>query len=151
MKYLRLYEEYDNIINHFLKKFSEYIKMYKNAYLDPMNYYNIPNSLEEEFALLYYLYDQNTYNSWKSGDKQEDNSAKRKIKQYIQNLIIKKMNENPKIYDELQSVFDKRPNWGNSNKFGSISEANIKYIFFNLHSALKNAPEHLKQANKYNL
>ncbi len=153
MKHLKTFESKQTTqdikykIEDFLSKFEKSLKNYQGRnYIDNMNYYNIPNEFEYEFAVLYFLYsDSHTYTTnWKQGD-YTDNYIKRQVKNYIQKLILKKFNDNPNLYFKLKNVFDKRKN------IGMPREAVPKYIFSNFQSALKNAPEHLDISTKYNL
>jgi hypothetical protein len=162
MKYIKLFEsKYNFSLYDFLKKMSEYYRYYnrKSLIIDNMNYIKFPNIFEEEYMILYYLYDDD----WKTDDKLENNYIKRKIKDYVKNLIYKKIESESNLVDLISWFHEIRPRWYNSKYFQYVGKKNENilwnFYFFYTHDErslkiIKNI-EYYKSLNKkinnYNL
>ena len=157
MKYLKTYEANTNsdLISSFFEKFEEYKSERERSFSeieDRMKMYLFPEIFENEFQILYFLYDSHSYfTRWRTPHKIETDYIKRQVKKHVRELIIKKFKDDPNTYEELKSFFDKRPDWSKKGSFQNIREAIVKNVVFNFHSAFKKAPDYITQANIYNL
>jgi len=137
---------------YLMKFFEDYekdkgIDKYYNYSDDYAKRYKLPVEIFEEFSILYYFYDNSHY---KQHEKSIENYIKKSVKKIMLESIIKKIDDDINVYDKLKSALDKKPNFANRRLFGSIHNMNVKYIFFLLHGAIKNAPI-TKAINNYNL
>lgn len=158
MKYLKTYESIkstdESILDKFYTAFDEHEKYIKNKWVydsasQLLKHYNVPEVFLDEFRLLHFLYDNRFY---RTGDKKTDNKVKNLIKKKCLDSIVNKIDNEPSLYVDIKEMFDKRPNWNDSNRFGNVSNGPTKYIYYMLYSAInKNAPDYIKDTNKYNL
>lgn len=150
MKYIRTYEKYSlSEIEEFLENYNKSKKRYiLKDWIWYANNYGIPEIFHEEFFILYFLYKH--IEIWKSGYTKEDNRVKDCVKEYVNDLIINKFQENPNSYFELKNVIDKTGNF-DPRSLNNISNKYLKYVFLALLSALKKAPDWIKNSEKYNL
>jgi len=152
MKHLKTFEAKQSIkdikykIRDFLIKFEDAVN---RNYLTPMHYYEIPKEFEYEFLILQFLY-SDTHNryapNWKTNWKQGDNTdkyIKRQVKNYVQQLILEKFNNDPSLYQKLRKIIN--------DKHGMPRNAADRYLLFNFITAVKNAPEYVKMIDNYNL
>lgn len=159
MKHLKTFEKVTTFdIKYFLDKYNDFnngnyfLNQLKSKDVTIYSIYknfNFPEEIKNELYILIFLYN-NTY-SWKTGYEKDDNYIKRKVKEYIQKIILDKIQKNPNIYFEIKKIVDKYPNFNNSGSFGYLSNSTIRYILFLLNSIERKTPNYIKDTNKYNL
>lgn len=161
MKYLKTFEK--EIINSYLREALEYFftqyELFKKSggnqpyYQDIVNVaksYHIPEIFHYEFSILYFLYE---YRGWwnKNNNAALADFIKKEIKKQLVETIIDKFNNDSNNYYLLKEIFDKRPEWNNSRSLRGVSQGVVKYIFMLFYKAINNAPQWIKDSNKYNL
>lgn len=160
MKYIKKFER--EIVNDYLREILEYFfkqyelfkisagGTYKQHSLDRAKTYSVPEFLYDEFCILHFFY--NSKGWWNNYyDKAVVDFLKREIKKQTLESIINKFEEDINNYYLLKNVFDKRPKWNDSRSFNGINDSTVRYIFMLFYKAVNNAPQYIKDTNKYNL
>lgn len=159
MKYLKTIEKVTSFdIKNFLDKYEDFNKSnyFKNQFTSKdvniysiYKHFNFPEEIKEDLYILIFLYN-NSY-SWKTGYLKEDNYTKRKVKEYVEKLVLNKIEKTPSLYNKIENIVNKHPNFNNSRKFGYLSNSTIRYIMFFLNTIVRKTPNYIKDTNKYNL
>jgi hypothetical protein len=161
MKYIKKFEK--EIINPYLLDALEYFfnqynifkksggkRTYIQDIISMAKSYKIPEIFHHEFCILYFLYE---YRGWwnKTDNSSLGDFIKKEIKKQMLDSIIKKFNDDTNNYYLLKDIFDKRPGWNNRRSLSSINQGVVKYIFMLFDKSINNAPQWIKDSNKYNL
>jgi len=123
-------KEFDDILNRFYRLFSRIE--------DTWLYNDIKSGVRHFVSWCDYI---NTLN----------NHVKNSVKLNVINSMINKMKDDPRNYTILETFLNKRPKFNKPGSFDYVRKATHNHIYYTLHRALKNTPEHIKDSLKYNL
>ena len=153
MKYIKTFEreivntELLKSLEYFFSQYNIFTTKYENA-LNRAKMNNIPEFLYDDFSILFFLYE---CRGWWSKYEISADFVKREIKKQTLNSIINKFNEDPGKYFILKDIFDKNPKWNDARSLHGVSGGTVKYIFMLFYKAVNEAPQWIKDSNKYNL
>ena len=148
MKYLKSFENYINVESP-PKELEDFFKKYTDSYTHYNKLYTqkIPTEFHEEYKILFFLYGYSE--NWKQwGGSPETKKYNRKIKNLIKKYtlksILKKFDDKPNLYFELEKIVEEKP-------LKYIYAAAEKYTYFLFDAAIRKAPEFIKQSQMYNM
>lgn len=152
MKYLKKFERETNVylvdaLKYFFKQYDLFkisnVGTYYQHSLKIAKSRNIPEFLYDEFTILFFLYNHKGW--WNNYyDKPVIDFIKKEIKKETVKSIINKFEKNPEYYIKLLEYLEE-------HTIADAYDSTIKYIYFLFHAAIKNAPDWLKNSEKYNL
>lgn len=161
MKYIKTYEiknsHLQDLVTRFFQKYedvnnNENTKNLKKSVDSIYNLYNLyktPDSLREEMDILIFLYNFPYF--WKTGETVKDNYIKNKVKKYVLQSAINKIENDTQIYFDVKDCLDKKPHFNSSGKLGYIKNSTFRYIFFFLDTLERKTPGYIKDTIKYNI
>jgi hypothetical protein len=166
MKYIKTYEsvwdwfkpkhtkkpDFEAQLNKFFVEIDNYkeprMKVYYNRSIERANLYNIPEIFHDEFVILDYLY--RLRNWWSTDNPALNKYIINNVKKYALESIVKKMDIDVDNYFILKKALDDRLGL-DYKRLSQITDAAMKNSYFLFIKALKNAPDWIRDATKYNL